>query len=264
VGGYDLTAAGGSFGESVLEADDPIPNPDRSPGFDGGPAWAQGNNGSLYSPGADSGGRRLQTEAFDAFNLEDRSWTFEGWLQHEDTLPAAGSFGDIIGGTRDGNIGYGGGSFGGFSLRLTNTGLLSAYFDDRSVPFSVSSPTAVALGPETWHHFALTWEDGAGTNGTGLAELFLNGGLVGSASAPLGFSAAAADANDSNGFLIAGRLGAGNNNWDGRLDELRFVRGVLGPGTFLNAPEPGALAIWALGLTLAAAVATRRRNRRRP
>jgi len=264
VGNYDLTAAGsgGSFSESSLEADDPIPNPDRSPGFDGGAAGAQGNSGSLLSPGTDSGGLRLQTEAFDAFHLEDRSWTFEGYLQHDDAAPSG--FGDIIGGTRDQNVGFGGGGFGGFSLRLTNDGLLDAFFAEGgggATTFQVTSQDVVPVGSDVWNHFALTWEDGAGNNGTGFVQLFLNGALVGSGSAPSGFDAGTADAADANAFLIAGRAGAGNNNWDGRLDELRFVRGVLRPGSFLMAPEPGTMTIWGLGLTLAA-VASRRRSRR--
>jgi hypothetical protein len=248
----------------------PIPNPDPTPTFTGDPAAnpdAGITRGSLYSNGAHDG-RHLETGTTSAFNLSGQSWTFEGWFQHGETTPSG--WGDIIGGTRDHP------NYGGFTLRLTSAnGLAANFFEGGSGGdgFGLSSTDPVTVGdsPSYFHHFALTWEDDAGANSTGLAELWIDGAWVDSADAPTGFSAAIADSNDMNQLIIGGRTAAsGENTWEGRLDEFRWSDQVLQPWQFLNGsglppteviPEPSTLLIWTLLAGLGIGAGWRRRKR---
>jgi hypothetical protein len=119
-------------------------------------------------------------------------------------------------------------------------GGISAYFAEAgggADEWSIStSGTDYRGGAADYHHFALTWQDGAGVNSTGLASLYMNGVLEASGSAPAVFSAATADSND-NTFVLAGR-GVNANKWHGRFDEFRFSNQALSPSEFLNGTTP--------------------------
>jgi formylglycine-generating enzyme len=226
VGAHDLTQVG-SFSESFNAAVDPIPTPDSTSGFSGD-ASANPDPGnaraSLLSSGNPDGGRLIvQNDAGSVFNLSGSSFTFEGWFQHDaDSTPLG--FGDIIGGSRD--------TSGGYTVKMHPDGSIAAFFAEVGSGDSfLVETTGTDYRGTAFHHFALTWQDGAGANSTGFARIYIDGILQASASAPSEFDAATADAND-NEFRIAGRT-ITDNKWDGRLDEFRFSSRVLAPREFL-------------------------------
>ena len=80
-------------------------------------------------------------------------------MQHHGSTPAG--FGDMVGGTRDGNIGFGAGNNGGFLVKLNGDFSLEGTFHDMggggATAFSVISSDPVPVGACcTWTHFALT------------------------------------------------------------------------------------------------------------
>lgn len=239
VGPHDLVkvGGGGTFQGSSVAAVNPVPNPDTTPWFSGDPL-VNPDPGSarvaLHSNGAtDTGRLRASNDTGNVFNLSGKSFTFEGWFQHDTTSTPSG-FGDIIGGTRDAS------PWGGYVVRMLPDGGISAYFAEAgggADSFSVStSGTDYRGAAGDYHHFALTWEDGAGGNFTGLAGLYIDGVPEASGSAPAAFNAATADSND-NAFVMAGR-GVSDNKWHGRFDEFRFSNQALSPSEFLNGTTP--------------------------
>lgn len=252
VGSYDLTLTG-NIDSSAVAAVNPVPNPDTTVGFSGDPSANPdaGFRPSLFSVGLTNLDRlTVTTDPGNVFNLSGKSFTFEGWFQHADNTISSG-FGDIIGGTRDA------GPFGGYVLRMLPDGSISAFFAEAGGAADTfdfgTSGMDYRGAPEEFHHFALTWQDGAGANSTGFAQIYIDGLLEASASAPAAFSAAIADSNDD-AFIIAGRSAANSNNWDGRLDEFRFSDTVLLPSQFLNAsvPEPSTVVLIGLGIVAGA------------
>ena len=189
---------------------------------------------------------KVASDPGNVFNLHNKSFTFEGWFQHQDT-DITDSFGAIIGGTRN-SI-----PFGGWLLKMGASGNIEVFVAEGSGSgndaFSIatsgtdyrSSGTGV-----TFHHFALVWQDGAGDNSTGLVQIYIDGVLEASMSAGVGFEASVADSND-NSFIMAGRDVGGGTHWTGRFDEFRFSDQALSSSQFLNAPEPGSLALLSLG-----------------
>jgi len=141
---------------------------------------------------------------------------------------AAARTGHIIGGTRNA------GDFGGYLVKMEADGEIQGYFTDGTNPWSVTTSGTDYRSDTEFHHFALTWQDGAGDNSTGYAELYIDGNLEASGSAPSAFSPTDADAGDQ-AFIIGGRNAASENTWEGRFDEFRFSNVALATTEFLYA-----------------------------
>ncbi len=245
VGTYDLVVAEGSgFSANSTAAVHPVSNPDATVGFSGDPSAnpdAGAANASLSLPGG-SGQHYLNvpSDPGNVFNLSGQSFTFEGWFQHGATVSPDG-FGHIIGGTRNA------GGFGGYLLKMEADGSIQGYFRDNTngaATFSIQTSGTDFRSDTVFHHFALVWQDGAGTNSTGYAEIYIDGILEASGSAPSSFSAADADAGDQ-AFIIGGRNAATQNTWDGRFDEFRFSDVALASSEFLSAPPASStVAYW--------------------
>ena len=233
VGSYDLAVVAGTFVADASGAVDPVPNPDATAIFSGDSSDnpdAGVANASLLAPGGTSQHYlNVPTDPGNVFNLAGKSFTFEGWFQHETTSDPSG-FGDIIGGTRNDT------PFKGYLLMMMPGGVIRAYFTDGTTAWEVKTSGTDYRSATEFHHFAFIWEDGAGDNSAGLAEIYIDGVLEASGSAPAAFSAAAADSGEP--FIIAGRGAGSDNTWDGRFDEFRFSRAALAPLEFLSAKAP--------------------------
>jgi hypothetical protein len=236
VGSYDLSVVGGGFVPSTDAAANPVPTPDTTPVFADDPA-ANPDGGtlvraSLIAPGGTANNNYLQvpSDPGNVFNLSGKSFTFEGWFRHKTTSnPSA--FGDIIGGSRNA------GGYDGWLLMMIEGGDIRAVFSEETGWWITTSGTDYRSATE-FHHFALVWEDGAGTNSTGFASIYIDGVLEASGSAPADWSAADADAGDMP-FIIGGRAPSSDNTWDGSFDEFRFSEIALTPSEFLNYTPAG-------------------------
>jgi len=231
VGSYDFSVVAGTFNSSTNAAVDPVPNPDITPGFSGdssaNPESGVTNASLRAFGGVSQDYLTILSDPGTVFNLSEKSFTFEGWFQHDAGSTPAG-FGDIIGGTRNA------GGFKGYLVKMEASGKIQGFFTDGT---SLTVTTSGSYNDGAFHHFALVWQDGAGDNSTGLAKIYVDGGLQAITSAPAGWSASAADAG-AQPFIIAGRGAASDNTWAGRFDEFRFSSVALVPSEFLSYAGP--------------------------
>lgn len=232
VGSYDLSIVAGTFGSSTNAAVDPVPNPDTAPAFSGDSSANPDSgitNASLRAfGGASQDYLTVPNDPGTVFNLSGKSFTFEGWFQHDAGSTPSG-FGDIIGGTRNA------GAYRGYLVKMPTGGQIQVYFQDDTANWTLT--TSGTYNDGAFHHFALIWQDGAGDNSTGLAKLYIDGGLQATGSAPAGWSASAADGGDQP-FIIAGRGAGSDNTWAGRFDEFRFSSVALAPSELLSYAGP--------------------------
>lgn len=227
---FALTASDSvGYGGSILEAVDPVPNPDTTPGFVGTPAV---NDGSVLSTGEASYRLSAAAGSSAAVNLVSNSWTFEGWFSHSTT---AGTNFDVLFNTRGAEPAEG----ILFDLREISSTNRFSLFIDAGATSSVFQPlTPVTVGVGVWHHFALTYSSSLGTDGR--FQLFLDGTSLGTHELPAGFNRAAVDSNDIGFLELLGRnVNGANSSFNGRADEWRISNTVLAPNQFLNyVPEP--------------------------
>ena len=99
------------------------------------------------------------------------------------------------------------------------TGSLTVYANSAALEVSrkdvvVVVTYAVALATNTWYHIAVTW-----TGGT-VTKLYLNGALVGSATAASGYAT-------PNNFLVGAYSVAGQSNINGYIDDVASIDRVL-------------------------------------
>jgi MYXO-CTERM domain-containing protein len=217
VSNIDLTRLYG--GRSILYAANPIPNPDKS-------TWRSGegdpaeNIYSVFKP-------QFYRVTDDFRMLDTRSWTLEGWFRRN---PADGNegaldtgFGEQIANTR--NTGYTWTS--GWSVMLNAAGNLVFRLDTGLEAKEIMTATSVV--DAQWHHFAVTWDHGTGTNG--YVQLYLDGVLADD-STGLGTLNESGDQLFTIGYR---QFTDPSNKFLGRLDEFRWTYDeVLEPWQFLN------------------------------
>lgn len=232
VGGNNFTAGSGyAHSQSALVGT--VPNPD---------ATAGAANTSSIDFSTTTGAALLTGASNDPFELLfTRSFTFEGWIQH-----------NISDGSQSGIEQFAGdrhqSSYTGWAAWV-NGGKLQVYFDMGAPNVSIQGTTDLDDGNA--HHFAIIWD-----HSNLEFSLYVDGNQEGSMTGDTGDLSNPSNYNLSDDpFALGARSTGGgtynNNPLNGRLDELRFSDQALSSSEFLNAvPEPSAALLSLLGLLI--------------
>jgi hypothetical protein len=237
----ELTSSTSQFGPT-------IPHPDTTPGFTGTPST---NNGSILSVKDKSSYLTAAAGSDVGFNLVNNTWTMEGWFQLGSAPtqgnPTADSNFNVLFNTRsakgilfDVRLKSGDPTKTVFNLFVAGSTAANASANTPNVQFT---PSTGSISTGEYHHYALTYDSAAGTNGR--FEVFYDGTSVGTYDFTSNITQSSVDGGDLGLVRLAGRGGT-TNSFGGNIDEWRLSDTVLTPSQMLI-PEPASAGLFGMG-----------------